>query len=101
MRDLVMSKSFKKLICVLLCLITAMTVSALSGKSVVSNFLSRITLGMQAVSAEASDNISSKKTYDELLEENKKLSSENASLRTQLVDYYDVKKEKTVKKAVL
>ncbi len=93
MRDLVMSKSFKKLICVLLCLITAMTVSALSGKSVVSNFLSRITLGMQAVSAEASDNISSKKTYDELLEENKKLSSENASLRTQLVDYYDVKKE--------
>ncbi|MBE6737378.1 MAG: rod shape-determining protein MreC [Ruminococcaceae bacterium] len=92
MRDLIMSKSFKKLICVLLCLITAMTVSALSGKSVVSNFLSRATLGMQEVSAEASDNFSSK-SYDELLEENKKLSSEVASLRTQLVDYYDVKLE--------
>lgn len=92
MRDLIMSKSFKKLICVLLCLITAMTVSALSGKSVVSDLLSRITLGMQEVSAEASDNLSSK-SYDELLEENKKLSSEVASLRTQLVDYYDVKLE--------
>jgi len=92
MRDMIMSKSFKKLICVLLCLISAMTISALSGKSIVSDFLSKATLGLQQVSAEASDNLSTK-SYDELLSENKKLSAEAAKLRTQLVDYYDVKLE--------
>lgn len=34
-----------------------------------------------------------KKSYDELLEENEALNSEIAELRTQLVDYYDVKQE--------
>lgn len=92
MRDLIMSKSFKKLICVLLCLITLMTISTLSGKSIVSDFLSRITLGMQQVSATASKNASSK-SYDELQEENELLSKEVANLRTQLVDYYDIKQE--------
>ena len=92
MRDMIMSKSFKKLICVLLCLITAMTISAISGKSVVSDFLSRVTLGLQEVSAQASENLSSK-SYDELLSENAELSKEIADLRTQLVDYHDVKLE--------
>jgi hypothetical protein len=75
-----MSKSFKKLICVLLCLITAMTISAISGKSVVSDFLSRVTLGLQEVSAQASENLSAK-SYDELQSENEKLSKEIAELR--------------------
>lgn len=92
MRDMVMSKSFKKLICVLLCLITAMTISALSGKSIVSDFLSRATLGLQEVSAQASENLSAK-SYDELLSENAELSKEISELRTQLVDYHDVKLE--------
>ena len=92
MRDMIMSKSFKKLICVLLCLITAMTISAISGKSVVSDFLSRVTLGLQEVSAQASENLSAK-SYDELQSENEKLSKEIAELRTQLVDYHDVKLE--------
>ena len=87
-----MSKSFKKLICVLLCLITAMTISAISGKSVVSNFLSSITLGMQEVAAQASSNLTSK-SYDELAQENEELNKEIAELRTQLVDYYDIKQE--------
>lgn len=92
MRDLIMSKSFKKLICVLLCLITLMTISTLSGKSVVSDFLSRFTLGMQQVSASASKSASSK-SYDELVQENDTLNSEIANLRAQLVDYYDIKQE--------
>jgi len=92
MRDLIMSKSFKKLICVLLCLITLMTIATLSGKSIVSDFLSRLTLGMQQVSATASKSASSK-SYDELKEENELLNSEVANLRAQLVDYYDIKQE--------
>ena len=92
MRDMIMSKSFKKLICVLLCLITAMTISAISGKSVVSDFLSSITIGMQEVAAEASENLSSK-SYEELAQENAELNKEIANLRTQLADYYDIKQE--------
>ena len=92
MRDMIMSKSFKKLICVLLCLITAMTISALSGKSIISDFLSKATLGMQEVSAQASENLSSK-SKSELIQENEQLQQEIAELRTQLVDYHDVKLE--------
>ena len=92
MRDLIMSKSFKKLICVLLCLITAMTVAAISGKSIISDLINRFTLGMQEVTASASSKASSK-SYDELQSENAELNAEVAKLRTQLVDYYDVKQE--------
>lgn len=92
MRELIASKSFKKLICVLLCLVTVMTISALSDKSIISNLLSRLTLGLQEVTATASEK-ASQKSYDELLRENEELNSENAALRTQLVDYYDVKQE--------
>ncbi len=92
MRELIASKSFKKLICVLLVLITVMSLSAFSDKSIISNIISRVTLGLQEVSATAAKNASSK-SYDELLKENEDLSSEVAKLRTQLVDYYDVKQE--------
>lgn len=92
MRELITSKSFKKLICVLLVLITLMTLSAISDRSVVSDLLSRLTLGLQEVSATAAEKASSK-SYDELIRENRELQSEVAELRTQLVDYYDVKQE--------
>lgn len=92
MRELLTSKSFKKLICVLLVLILIMSISAFSDRSIVSDILSRITLGLQEVSATAAEKASSK-SYDELLRENQELQSEVASLRTQLVDYYDVKQE--------
>ncbi len=92
MKDLISSKSFKKLICVLLVIAATFTITAVSGKSVVSSLLSSLTLGLQEVSAAVSEE-ANKKSYDELLEENKALNEEVAELRTQLVDYYDVKQE--------
>ncbi len=92
MKDLISSKSFKKLICVLLVIAVTFTITAVSGKSVVSSLLSSLTLGLQEVSAAVSEEVN-KKSYDELLEENKALNDEVAELRTQLVDYYDVKQE--------
>ncbi len=92
MKDLISSKSFKKLICVLLVIAVAVTITAVSGKSVVSSLLSSLTLGLQEVSAAVSEE-ANKKSYDELLEENKALQNEVNELRTQLVDYYDVKQE--------
>ncbi len=92
MRELITSKSFKKLICVLLVLITVMSLSAFSDRSIVSDIISRATLGLQEVSATAAKKASSK-SHDELLKENEELNAEVAKLRTQLVDYYDVKQE--------
>lgn len=92
MKDLISSKSFKKLICVLLVIVVMITITAVSGKSVVSSMLSSMTLGLQEVSAAVSKE-ANKKSYDELLAENEALSQEVAELRTQLVDYYDVKQE--------
>ena len=92
MRELIASKSFKKFICVLLCLITVMTISSLSDRSIISNLLSRLTLGLQEVSASVSEKASSK-SYDELQAENEQLNAENAALRAQLVDYHETKQE--------
>lgn len=92
MKDLFSSKSFKKLICVLLVIALTITITAVSGKSVISSLLSSLTLGLQEVSAAVSEE-ANKKSYNELLEENKALSDEVSELRTQLVDYYDVKQE--------
>ncbi|MBQ7999626.1 MAG: rod shape-determining protein MreC [Ruminococcus sp.] len=92
MKDLISSKSFKKLICVLLIIAVMITITAVSGRSVVSSLLSSLTLGLQEVSAAVSEE-ANKKSYDELLAENEALNQEVAELRTQLVDYYDVKQE--------
>lgn len=92
MKDLISSKSFKKLICVLLVIAVSFTITAISGKSVITNLLSSTTLGLQEVSAAVSKE-ANKKSYDELASENEALSQEIAELRTQLVDYYDVKQE--------
>lgn len=51
-----------------------------------------LTNGLSQVSAEVSENLN-KSSYDELLEENKKLSEENARLREQAADYYDLQEE--------
>jgi len=91
-RDLLSSKSFKKLICVLLAIIIVVGITAVSGKSVISSLFSSLTLGLQEVSAAVSEE-ANKKSYDELLRENDALNQEIAELRTQLVDYYDVKQE--------
>lgn len=75
-------------------IIAAVIFSALgaAGNPVVSTAVGFITNGLSQVTA-AAGNAASQKTYDELLDENKQLKSENADLRTQLVDYYDLKDE--------
>lgn len=92
MKELLASKSFKKLICTLIVIAVLMGISAFSDTSIVSSVLSSLTLGMQQVSAEVAKD-ASQKSYDELLRENEKLEQELSTLRTQLVDYYETKEE--------
>ncbi|MBQ9743415.1 MAG: rod shape-determining protein MreC [Ruminococcus sp.] len=92
MREMLSSKSFRNLIALLMTIVILMLVSVVSDTSVVSSILSSMTLGMQEVSAAVSEKANNK-SYDQLLEENQQMSSELAQLRTQLVDYYDVKQE--------
>lgn len=92
MKEMLSSNSFKKLIAILLVIVVIMSVSAFSDKSVVSGFLSSVTLGIQEVSAAVSKE-ANKKSYNELLQENQELNDEIAQLRTQLVDYYEIKQE--------
>ncbi len=94
MRELISSKSFKKLICVLAVIILVMCIGAFSDKSIVSSVMSFFTTGLQEVSAAASKE-AGKLSYDELLAENQRLESEVNTLRTELVDYYEVKEENT------
>lgn len=92
MKELLSSKSFKKLICTLVVIAVLMGISAFSDTSLVSSVLSSLTLGMQQVTAEVAKD-ASQKSYDELLRENEKLEQELSTLRTQLVDYYETKEE--------
>lgn len=92
MREMLSSKSFKKLICLLIAIFLVMGISAVSDKSIVSSFVNSVTFGLQQVSASVSKE-AGEKSYDELLSENQALSSQVADLRTQLVDYYETKEE--------
>lgn len=57
-----------------------------------SSGINALTNGLSQVTADVSENIN-KSSYDELLEENKRLSEENAKLREQAADYYDLQEE--------
>lgn len=92
MREMLSSKSFKKLIALLMVIVILMLVSVVADTSVVSSFLSSMTLSMQEVSAAVSKKASGK-SYDQLLEENEQLNAEVSQLRTELVDYYEIKQE--------
>lgn len=70
--------------------ILVMIISA-AGRPFLSSGVNFLTKGLSQVSAAAA--AQGEKTYDELLEENKALKKESANLRTQLVDYYDLKDE--------
>ncbi len=94
MRELISSKSFKKLICVLVVLVLIMCIGTFSDKSILSSAVGFFTGSLQEVSAAASKE-ASKLSYDELLAENERLQGEVNSLRTELVDYYEVKEENT------
>ena len=80
-----------KIISVTVVVFIVLAVLGASGYPVVSSGVNFLTMGLSQVSAAAASG--DEKTYDELLEENKKLNKEAADLRARLVDYYDIKEE--------
>ncbi len=92
MKDLVTSKSFKKLICLVGVMVLLLLIGAVTENNILSSIVNGITLPMSEVSAAAAKE-AAKPNYDELEDENKELKEELAELRTQLADYYNVKQE--------
>lgn len=92
MKDIVTSKSFKKLLCLLAILTVLLIVGGLTENNVLSSIVNGITLPMSRVSAAVAEEVS-KPGYDELYSENEELKEEVARLRTELADYYNVKQE--------
>lgn len=92
MKDLVTSKSFKKLICLLGVIALLLTLGAVTENNILASIVNGITLPMSEVSAAASEE-AAKPNYDELYKENEELKEEIAGLRTELADYYNVKQE--------
>lgn len=89
MRDFLSTKSAKILIATLVVILVFAILGA-TGNPWVSSAFNFITKGLSSTSA---DLTKGEKSYDELKAENKKLKQETADLRTQLVDYYDIKDE--------
>lgn len=92
MKDLITSKSFKKLICLMGILVVLLIIGGLTENNLLSSIVNGITLPMSEVSAAATKE-AVKPNYDELEAENQELKEEIAELRTQLADYYNVKQE--------
>lgn len=92
MKDLITSKSFKKLICLMGILVVLLIIGGLTESNLLSSIVNGITLPMSEVSAAATKE-AVKPNYDELEAENQELKEEIAELRTQLADYYNVKQE--------
>ncbi len=81
-----------KALAITLAILCCLSVLSIGENSVIPSVINGITNGLFTVSAQAAasaDTVS----YDELLEENEKLRRENAELRKQLSDYYDIKEE--------
>lgn len=92
MKDLITSKSFKKLICLVGVLVVLLVIGGLTESNLISSIVNGITLPMSQVSAAVTEE-AVKPDYDELYKENEDLKAELAELRTQLADYYNVKQE--------
>lgn len=85
------NKSLKPLIITLVILIAAAVLS-LGENSVIPSAVNAFTNGLFSVTASATASADTA-SYDDLKTENEKLRKENAELRKQLADYYDVKQE--------
>lgn len=82
-----------RILTVSVCVIAVISlISVIADDSFLSSAVNSITYSMQSVAANIFGG-DTKQTYDELAENNKTLEEENASLRSQLVDYYDTKRE--------
>jgi rod shape-determining protein MreC len=80
-----------KIISITIAVVIVFMIMWAAGSPILSSGVNFLTKGLSQVSASAAGE--GEKTYDELLEENKALKKESADLRTQLVDYYDIKEE--------
>lgn len=89
MREFLSTKSAKILIATLVVILIVAILGA-TGNPWVSSAFNFVTKGLSSVTANMT---SDQKSYDELKTENEKLKKEAADLRTQLVDYYDIKSE--------
>ena len=89
MRDFLSTKSAKILIATLAVILVVAILGA-TGNPWVSSAFNFITKGLSSVTANLTNG---DKDYDTLKAENEKLKQDVADLRTQLVDYYDVKSE--------
>lgn len=91
MREFFADKN-RKILAIALAAVIVTAVLGATGNPWVSSAFNFLTKGLSSVSAAVTD-AAEEKSYDELLAEKKKLSKEAADLRTQLVDYYDLKDE--------
>ncbi|MEE1319814.1 MAG: rod shape-determining protein MreC [Ruminococcus sp.] len=81
-----------KVLSITLVILTVMSVLSLGGNSVITSAVNGFFKGLFQVTASATASADTP-TYDELIKENEKLRQENAELREQLADYYDIKEE--------
>ncbi|MGN1130806.1 MAG: rod shape-determining protein MreC [Ruminococcus sp.] len=91
MKDFFANKSIRVL-AVTLAVILVLSIMGYAGSPVISTVTGFLTNGLSQVTY-ALSSAATQKTYEQLASENAELKEENADLRTQLVDYYDVKSE--------
>ena len=95
MKEFFQSPKIKIFLSVLLVLIMLSVFTRNVENNFISTTLNTMTYGLSKVTAAATYDKNSSKSYDELKAENEALLSANRDLRAKLVDYYNVKEENT------